>query len=173
MSGHLPKEPEIFKAIPDAHVGIVASMWHAKYVDRMVERAVAELKKLGVAERDILVHRLPGSAELPLAASLLFQHHPILDGILAFGVVLQGGTTHNTMVLEQVSHGFGLTSHRFGKPIINEVIGVVDLKDADERSREDRGNKGLEAVFAFSEFLTWRRELENYKQFPKIGFGLE
>jgi 6,7-dimethyl-8-ribityllumazine synthase len=134
-------------------------MWHARYVDGMVHRAIEELRRLGVKEKDIDVHHLPGSLELPLAARILFETEPKLDGIIAFGVVLKGATSHNDSVLEQVMQGFALTTDRFGKPIINEVIGVNDLKDAADRSGDDIRNKGVEAAFALSEYLNWKNSL--------------
>jgi 6,7-dimethyl-8-ribityllumazine synthase len=132
-------------------------MWHAECIDRMVDRAAKELKRLGVA--DLQIHRLPGSLELPAAARALFEVDTNLDGILAFGVVLKGATSHDSTVIQQVLHGFGLISDRFGKPIINEVIGVANIEDAIKRSQDNDWNKGLEAAFAISEFLSWQRKI--------------
>jgi 6,7-dimethyl-8-ribityllumazine synthase len=50
-------------------------------------------------------------------------------------------------------------SDRFQKPIINEVIGVTNIEDAVKRSGTNNWNKGLEAVFALSELLSWKRNL--------------
>lgn len=160
MAGFLPKNPENFSKIPGTKVAIIASMWHAGYVDKMVERNVLELLKLDVKETDIQIHKIPGSLELPMAARILFETYPDLDAIIAYGVVLKGGTTHDATVIDTVVNGFVQVSDRFGKPIINEVIGVVDLKDAERRSSDDTWNKGLEAAFTLSEFITWKRNLK-------------
>ncbi len=157
MAGHLPKKPDEFAKIPGARIAIIASMWHAPCVDRMIARAVRELAGVEVAESDIQIHRVPGSLELPLAARTVFEADPSVDAILAFGVVLKGSTTHDSSVIQQVLHGFSLVTDRFNKPIINEVIGVTDLADAERRSGDDDANKGLEAVFAVSELLRWQR----------------
>ena len=159
MAGQLPKPKELFHRIPDARIAIIASMWHAQCVDGMVTRATAELRAVGVSKQNILVHRLPGSLELPYAASVLFKRFPDLDAILAFGVVLQGETSHDASVLQNVTNGFAAVSERFGNPIINEVIGVRAIEDAEKRSGETDWNKGLEAVFAVSELLNWERQL--------------
>lgn len=159
MAGHLPKPPKDFPKIPGAKVAIIASMWHAACVNRMIMRAQCELAGVGVPPTDVEVHRLPGSLELPYAARTLFEHRPYLDAIIAFGVVLKGATTHDSTVIEQVLQGFTLVTDRFKKPIINEVIGVTDLADAERRSGDDEGNKGVEAVFALAELLSWQRAL--------------
>ena len=159
MAGHLPKQPTEFAKIPGARVAIIASMWHAECVDSMVARAKRELLAVGVDEDNISEHKIPGSLELPYAARKLFESDSQLDAIIAFGVVLKGATTHDSTVIQQVVQGFGDVSDRFGKPIINEVIGVTSIEDARARSGESVGNKGVEAVFALSELLSWQRSL--------------
>jgi 6,7-dimethyl-8-ribityllumazine synthase len=156
MSGHLPKTPENFHHIPNAKLAIIASMWHPEFVDSMVERAKAELHLIGVKEENLGIYKVPGSLELPYAAGQLFEEQPELDAILAFGVVLEGDTTHNDSVIQNVVHGFTLICDRFGKPVINEVIGVKNISDAAVRSADDLNNKGVEAVFAVSELLRFR-----------------
>ncbi|HMO16461.1 MAG TPA: 6,7-dimethyl-8-ribityllumazine synthase [Oligoflexia bacterium] len=168
MAGMLPKDPGSFFKIPDARVAIIGSMWHGQYVSAMMERARAELLRCDVFQKNIQMHSIPGSLELPFAARVLFERFSDIDAILAFGVVLQGLTSHDQTVLSQVSHGFSLVSDRVGKPIINEVIGVVDLKDAAARSGDDSNNKGVEAVFALTELLTWKKSL--LPSAVKVGF---
>lgn len=161
MAGHLPKNPQSFFKIPSARLAIISSLWHEQYVLRMISRAKAELLRLEVKAENISLHQLPGSLELPYAAAVLFEHDPQLDAILAFGIVLKGATTHDDSVIRQVVNGFALVSDRFGKPIINEVIGVNNLADAETRSADDNLNKGLEAAFAVSEILHWRDYIKN------------
>ena len=159
MSGYLPRAVKDFKRIDGARIAIVGSMWHANCVEGMISRAVTELRNVGVSDEAISIHRVPGSLELPFAARVLFEHDPTLDAILAFGVILKGATAHNDTVLQQVVAGFAAVTDRFAKPIINEVIGVNDIRDAEERSGDSESNKGVEAVFAASELISWRRSL--------------
>lgn len=159
MSSFLPLVPDQFKKIPGARVAIISSQWHSLILEKMVLRAQEELIKARVEPQDISVHYLPGSMELPYAADLLFTHDSQLDAILAFGIVLQGITTHDQSVIQAVTHGFTLVTQRHQKPIINEVIGVSSLEDARSRAQENHNNKGLEAVFALTELLSWQRNL--------------
>lgn len=157
MAGHLPKAPESFHRMDGVKVAIISSMWHQNCIDGMIVRATSEFQRLGC--RDVETYSLPGSYELPLAARLLFETKPDLDLIVAFGVVLKGGTTHDGTVLQEVVSGFSRVMHEVGKPIINEVIGVNAIEDAQKRSGNDDWNKGLEAVFAASEFMKFRSSL--------------
>ena len=155
MAGMLPKSPEEFTKIPGTKVAIIASMWHRDVVETMVNSAKTQLVAIGLKEKDIQVIWAPGSHELPLYAKLLFEKHHNLDGIIAFGVVLRGGTTHNDSVIQAAINGFVNLTISQSKPIINEVIGVNDIEDARKRAED----KGIEAVFAFSEVVAFKRSL--------------
>ncbi len=159
MAGYLPKPVEEFHKIPNARVAIIAAMWHKECVDSMIDRAKKELVALDVKLDDISVHKIPGSLELPYAARCLFESDSSLDAVIAFGVVLKGSTTHDDSVIQTVVDGFSRVSDRFHKPVINEVIGVNTITDAQDRSDESLANKGVEAVFALSELLHWKRSL--------------
>lgn len=159
MAGFLPKPLNEFHPIPKARIAIIAAMWHRDCVDAMVNRCIEECERLKVDKSDIEVHYLPGSLELPFAAQQLFKSKPGLDAVIAFGVVLKGATTHDDSVIQTVVDGFARVSDRFEKPIINEVIGVKTVEDAEQRSDDSIANKGVEAAFALSELLHWQRSL--------------
>lgn len=159
MAGYLPKPIEEFHKIPNTRVAIIAAMWHKECVDSMIARAKKELVTLDVKPDDISVHKIPGSLELPYAARCLFEADDSLDAVIAFGVVLKGSTTHDDSVIQTVVDGFSRVSDRFHKPVINEVIGVNTIADAKDRSDDSLANKGVEAVFALSELLHWKRSL--------------
>jgi len=159
MAGYLPKAVDQFYKIPEAKVAIIAAMWHPDCVNAMVERARKELLAVDVNERNISVHYIPGSLELPYAARCLFEANADIDAVIAFGVVLRGETTHDDSVVQTVVDGFSRVSDRFHKPIINEVIGVNSITDAEKRSDASISNKGVEAVFALTELLHWKNSL--------------
>lgn len=155
MAGHLPKTLENFSKVPGAKVAIIGSSWHREIIDEMIRSCESSLLSIEVKKEDIEIHFAPGSHEIPLYAKLLLEKKPDLDGVITFGVVLKGGTTHNDSVLQAVVNGFLQLSLEYSKPIINEVIGVDKLIDAKERATD----KGLEAAFAFSEAIAFKRSL--------------
>ena len=166
MIGKLPKSRDQFRKIPGARLPIICGMNHRQYVEAMVEKAREILYDLEVTRENLPVHWLPGGLELPHAARVLFEAEVQIDAILAFGVVLCGATTHDATVLQHVVHGFSLVSDRCGKPIINEVFGVTKLEDARVRSGNDDANKGIEAAFAVSELLHWKRTILKEENTP-------
>lgn len=159
MAGYLPKAVNEFHKIPQARIAIIAAMWHPQFVDAMAARAHRELLAVDVKAENISLHKIPGSLELPFASRCLFESDDKLDAVIAFGVVLKGDTTHDNSVIQTVVDGFSRVSERFHKPIINEVIGVKSLEDAEKRSDSSMANKGVEAVFALTELLHWKNSL--------------
>lgn len=159
MAGYLPKPVGEFHKIPGSRIAIIAAMWHPQCVNAMIDRAKQELLAVDVEAENISVHYIPGSLELPYAARCLYESDSSLDAIIAFGVVLKGETTHDDSVLQTVVEGFSRVSDRFHKPLINEVIGVNSIEDAIARSDDSISNKGVEAVFALTELLHWKRSL--------------
>ena len=159
MASYLPKPVSEFHKIPNARIASIAAMWHPQCIDAMIARAQQELMVLDVRSEDISVHKIPGSLELPFAARCLFESDASLDAIIAFGVVLKGSTTHDDSVIQTVVDGFSRVSDRFHKPVINEVIGVNTIDDAHARADDSIANKGVEAVFAVSELLHWKKSL--------------
>lgn len=153
MAGHLPKDQSEFLKIEGAKIAIISSSWHWDIVLEMTNTCIAELKRLEA--KSIETHKLPGSLELALTAQILFEQKPELDAVIAFGVVLKGGTTHNDSVLQHVNHGFSQVSLQYSKPIINEVIGVDKIEDAKIRA----SSKGIEAAYALSEFINWQKSI--------------
>ncbi len=153
MAGHLPKKIENFSRINGANIAIIASSWHYEIVSQMISTSKELIENLGA--NLVSSSTLPGSLELPLAAKLLFAKNKEIDAIIAFGIILKGDTTHNETVEREVANGFTLVSQEFSKPIINEVIGVSDIEFAKERAT----SKGVEAVYAVSEFLNWQKSL--------------
>lgn len=154
MAGMLPVKPELFKPIPDAKVAIIASMWHRDLIQEMIESCQQCMTEfLQLDENNIEIHFLPGAYELPFAAQTLLTSKPNLDAIVAFGIVLKGDTTHDASVIQSVVNGFSHVSLKFSKPIINEVIGVLNMNDARVRAV----SKGQEAAFALSEVLHWQK----------------
>ena len=136
------------KSAKGKKIAIVAASWHADVVEVMVDRAKAELDRLGAKRVDI--YRVPGSFEIPVMAANLIHEY---DGLITLGLVLRGETAHFEYVCSGVTQGIthlGVTSK---KPIAFGVLMCETLAQAIARSGvegavEDKGVECAQAVIA-------------------------
>ncbi len=140
-----------------AKVGIVVSRWNSSITERMLNGALKALNGNGISDKDIVVARCPGSFELPLAVKSLLDSKN-LDGVVALGVVIRGGTPHFEYVCDAVTTGLANLNLNTGKPIAFGVLTTDDTKQALERVG-DKGNKGAEAALAVLEMISLQQEL--------------
>ena len=154
-------------SVPFARMVILRSKWYADIIDSLHAKCVATLEAKGV--RDIDTHVLPGSFEFPIAAETLMRYaypdgpsgprhphrHPP-SAIICLGVVLKGDTYHFEMIVDECVRGLGSVSRKYGVPIINEVLPVTDIAQAEARAADDEFNKGIEAAAAAIEIVHWR-----------------
>lgn len=133
-------------------VGIVVSRWNSSITEKMLSGALNALKGNGIADEQIIVSRCPGSFEIPLAAKWLLDKEDI-DGVIALGVVIRGGTPHFDYVCDAVTRGVTNLNLSYGKPVAFGVLTTDDVQQAQERAGLDKGNKGGEAALALLEML--------------------
>ena len=79
--------------IVGARIGIVAARFNDGIVSRLLEAALDTLARYGLNRDGILVVRVPGAFELPLAARWIAQRGET-DAIVALGAVIRGDTPH-------------------------------------------------------------------------------
>lgn len=139
-----------------AAVAILRSKWHADIVASLHRKCVSVLRAKGVDRIDS--HLLPGCFEFPYAANELAQTSK-LDAIICLGVVLKGDTYHFEMIVDACVRGLGEVSRLARIPIINEILPVVDLAQAQARAADDEFNKGIEAAVAAVEIIRWKRRI--------------
>lgn len=143
----------------NAKVGIVVSRWNSSITEKMLEGALKVLKGNGISEDYITIARCPGSFELPLAVQSLMDSKP-LDGVIALGVVIRGGTPHFEYVCEAVTQGILEINLKKGKPVAFGVLTTDDVKQALDRVG-DEGNKGGEAALALLEMISLQQNLND------------
>ena len=138
-------------------IAILQSKWYPEIVTRMSGVCKDVLRKVGYAR--VEVHTLPGSLELPLAAADLLATDSAgdLDAVICFGVILKGETLHFEMITNECMRGLGAVSLQYRRPVVVEVLPVLDIEHARARSADDGFNKGYEAAAAAIEMIHWRR----------------
>ena len=144
MSKASPSSPRIAKTRRTFH--IVASRFNAQYVDGLVDHVTQELRILA-PHGTILVHRVPGSFEIPLIAREVAIQNKA-DAIIACGVILQGETDHAQNLSRSVTDALQRIAIEHGLPVINVVLSFDDESQARARCLESKINRGTEAARA-------------------------
>ncbi|TQM84201.1 6,7-dimethyl-8-ribityllumazine synthase [Saccharothrix saharensis] len=134
--------------VPDAAgltLGVVATRWHTRITDNLVERALAAAAKAGVASPTVV--RVAGAVELPVVAQELARTH---DAVVALGVVVRGGTPHFEYVCDAVTAGLTRVALDSSTPVGNGVLTTNDEDQALARAGfpDSVEDKGFEACVA-------------------------
>jgi 6,7-dimethyl-8-ribityllumazine synthase len=147
--GHVPGELDI----PDGYdvvrgnadggrraVGIVVSRFNGEITNQLLESALTELDRAGVAREAVTVVPVPGAFELPLGALALAKTRRVAC-VIALGCVIRGETAHFDFVAGEAASGLQLAALETGIPV---SFGVLTLEN--ENQADARVDKGAEAV---------------------------
>lgn len=126
-----------------ASFAIVASKYNGRYVDAMLKAAQRELKAAGAKVR---VVRVPGAFEIPAVAAALASQAPQLAGIICFGVIFQGQTSHAQHVGWGVTHALADIQIQHKLPVIHGVFIFEKEEHAKVRCLGRTHNRGTEAA---------------------------
>jgi 6,7-dimethyl-8-ribityllumazine synthase len=140
-------------------IAILKSKWYPEIVDGMARVCEAVLREAEYQRID--THTLPGSLELPLAAAdvLATDRDREIDAVICFGVILKGETLHFEMITNECMRGLAAVGLEYRRPVVVEVLPVLDLEHARARAADDEFNKGNEAAAAALEMIHWRRSI--------------
>lgn len=140
-------------------IAILKSKWYPEIVDALAQTCERVLRKQGFEQID--VHTLPGSLELPLAAAdlLAVDKQGEIDAVICFGVILKGETLHFEMITNECMRGLAAVMLQYRRPVIVEILPVLEMEHAQARAADDEFNKGYEAAAAAIEMIHWRRSV--------------
>lgn len=132
-------------------IAVVASRYNEALVDSLVRHASATIEASG-ADAPI-VERVPGAAELPFAAATLARHSDF-DAIVCIGVVIAGDTSHHEIIGESTAAALLDLSIAQNLPVINGILVVNNLAQAEARSGEEinRGKEFAQAALEMAQF---------------------
>ncbi|NTY58942.1 6,7-dimethyl-8-ribityllumazine synthase [Mycolicibacterium sphagni] len=154
MSGGagVPDFPEMDAS--DVSLAIVASTWHSKICNALLDGARRVAEDSGVPSPTVV--RVLGAIEIPVVAQELARTH---DAVVALGVVIRGQTPHFDYVCDAVTQGLTRVSLDESTPVANGVLTTDDEEQALDRaglpdSAEDKGAQAVAA--ALSTALTLR-----------------
>jgi 6,7-dimethyl-8-ribityllumazine synthase len=124
---------------------VVVARFNEFFSSKLLEGALDCLKRHGADDNDIAVVRVPGSFEIPYAASRLAKSKKY-NAIICIGVVLRGNTPHYEHVAAEVTKGIARLGLEFDIPVVYGIVTADSLEQAIERSGSKSGNRGFNAA---------------------------
>lgn len=132
--------------------GIVASRFNDFICGRLIEGAVDALIRAGAEEKDIVIYKVPGSFELPLAAKKLAKGKKF-DAVICLGAIIRGATPHFEYISAEVSKGIAAVGLETEVPVVFGVLTTDTIEQAIERAGTKSGNKGADAALTAIEMV--------------------
>ena len=125
--------------------GIVVSRFNDFLTSQLLSGAVDCLVRHGAREEDVVIARVPGSFETPLALRRMAASGKF-SALVALGAVIQGATPHAGLINAQVTRAIAQIALDTGVPIIDGIVAADNLEQAIERRGTKAGNRGWSAA---------------------------
>ena len=139
-------------------IALVASRFNSFLVEQLVKGAEDAFMRLGGDGADLLLMRVPGAYEIPVAAKKLAASGRY-DAVVGLGAVVQGATAHAGLICETTVRAFSQIALETGVPVTDGVVSAENLEQAVERCGTKQGNKGFAAMQAAIEVVNALRQL--------------
>lgn len=143
----------------DYKFALVVSRFNDFISEKLLEGALDCLKRHHASDDNIDIVRVPGSFEIPLAASRLADSKNY-NAIICLGAVIRGATPHFDYVAAEVTKGIAQTSLKAGIPVAFGVLTTDTIEQAIERAGTKSGNKGWDAALTAIEMADLMKNLE-------------
>ena len=138
-------------------IGIVQARFNADIGHGLLSSCLAELKRLGVADEDILHVTVPGALEVPLALQKMAETQQF-DALVALGAVIRGETYHFELVANESGAGITRIGLDYGMPIANAILTTENDEQAEARMAE-KGADAARVAVEMSNLLIGLEEL--------------
>jgi 6,7-dimethyl-8-ribityllumazine synthase len=139
-------------------VAIAVARFNSFITDRLLEGALAGLRKHGVAAEDITVVHVAGSWELPVVARALADTAKYA-AIICLGAVIRGETAHFDYVAGEAAKGLANVQNTSGVPVTFGVLTTNTTDQAIDRAGGKSGNKGYDAAITAIETASVLRQI--------------
>lgn len=153
--------PRTYEGVLDAkgvRFGLVVSRFNDLLTARLLEGALDCLARHGARDEDLVVVRVPGAWELPMAAAKVAGSNRC-DAVIALGVLVRGATPHFEYIAAETAKGLAQVALDRGVPVAFGVLTTDTLEQAVERAGSKAGNKGWQAAQAAIEMVQLYRSL--------------
>lgn len=122
-------------------IGVVQARFNEDVCHGLLSACLAELKRLGVQDDEVLHVSVPGALEIPLALQKMAESQQF-DALIAIGAVIRGETYHFELVSNESGAGITRVALDFGIPIANAVL----TTETDEQAEVRMVEKGTDAA---------------------------
>lgn len=144
-----------------ARVAIVKTEWNQHWIDKQMEGALGIAEACQATISDIIT--VPGCVELPFGIRRLYEATKNSDNrpeaIIAFGLVIRGGTPHFDYVCQTATEGILQLNLTLPIPVIFGVLTLDNELQAAERLGGIHGHKGEEAMITALKMVQLNRQL--------------
>ncbi len=137
-------------------IGIAAARFNEKLVDGLLLQVRGHLQAAGVRKKRLVVVRVPGSNELPVAVQLLARSGKF-DATIALGVLIRGDTLHFEFIADAATHALQRVALDTSTPVINGIIVAENSAQAEARCLGKIG-RGAEFAHAALEMAALKRQ---------------
>ena len=151
--------PDTVPSGKNMRIGIVVSEWNSDITNALLDGCYKTLIKHEVLEENIIVDFVPGSFELVFGARYLVEQKD-LDGVIVFGTVIRGDTSHFDYVCSGVTQGITDLNRMYDIPFIFGVLTTENMQQALDRAGGVLGNKGDECAISAIKMIDfiWRNK---------------
>ena len=143
-------------ADPAWRVAIIHSSYYPEEVGALVASAKDALLRSGIPEKNISLHAVHGSFEIPLIGSVIAETKKA-DAMIGIGIIVEGETEHARLIAESAAQGMMEIQVQHGIPFAFEVLHVRSLADA-----KARADKGAEAAVAVLRSLSEKARVKGH-----------
>ncbi len=136
-------------------VAVVVAKFNGDVTRQLLQAALDELERAGVAREATTIVPVPGAFELPLAAMALAKTRRYAC-IVALGCVIRGETPHFDYVAGEAASGLQLAGIETGVPVSFGVLTTETLEQAEARidRAADAVRSALEMADVFQQVRT-------------------
>ena len=138
-------------------IALVASRFNSFLTEQLVKGAVDAFVRMGGDESDLTLVRVPGAYEIPVVAQRLAESG--VDAVVCLGAVVQGATSHASLINGTTAEAFSRISLKTGVPVLDGVVSAENLEQAVERCGTKQGNKGFSVMQAAVEMVNVMKKL--------------
>ena len=131
---------------------IVVSRFNDLVTDRLLAGAEGALREARVAASDVVVVRVPGAFEIPIAAQRVAESARV-DAVICLGCLIRGATPHFEYISSACAIVITAAAAATGVPMTFGVLTTNTLDEALERAGDGAANKGREAALAAVDLL--------------------